>query len=139
MKKQTVFFILFLQFNLLYAQNLKPEEASILFNQALINRDTKILEKLTDDKLSYGHSNAWIEDKESLLKNNLTGYLIYKSIEVENLSRNNKKNICTIRYDGNFEVLLNNKEIKLKIHVLQVWIKKNGAWKLFARQSTKMS
>ncbi|MEO6189735.1 MAG: nuclear transport factor 2 family protein [Saprospiraceae bacterium] len=122
----------------LYCQKLKPEQLTLQFNEALIKQDKEILNQLLDKKLNYGHSNLWIEDKNTLINNNQNAYLIYKEIKVDSVQSWYHRRTCILRYQGIFKVEFQSKEIELKLHVLQVWVKNKSKWKLLARQSVKI-
>ncbi len=133
----TCIFSLFLIINI-HAQKCIAEIATEKLNQALIQKDLTALDKLLHKNLSYGHSNLWIEDKVSLIQNITNNYLIYKSIIIDSIDCNRMGNQSIIRYGAKFKVIYNEKEINLNLHVMQVWIKKCGRWKLLARQSVKI-
>jgi len=126
--------------NRLLAQN-QVLKNCLLLNEALIQKDQKILNELLDSDLSYGHSNGWIESKSELLKNNREGILIYKSISIDTSTIWTQMNrrMAFVRYPMNVEVNLRGKDISLKMHVGQVWKRKGRHWKLVFRQSAKLS
>lgn len=121
------------------AQKNTAEIATVKLNKALIDKDVKTLNNLLHKNLSYGHSNLWIEDKETLIQNIASNYLIYKSIIIDSMDCRRMGKQTVIRYGAQFNVILKEKEISLKLHVMQVWIKKCGKWKLLARQGVKLS
>lgn len=108
------------------------------FNEALINKNLKEINKLTHPHLSYGHSNAWIETKKEFLQNIQSNYIQYKSIKCDNVQIIKTKKIITARYNAQFTVSLKDKPIDLTLHVCQTWIKRHGHWVLLSRQSTKI-
>ena len=108
------------------------------FNEALINKNLKEIDKLTHPHLSYGHSNAWIETKKEFLQNIQSNYIQYKSIKCDTVQIIKTKKIITARYNAQFTVSLKDKPIDLTLHVCQTWTKRNGHWVLLSRQSTKI-
>ena len=42
-------------------------------NDALVKRDTVQLKKLLDDKVNYGHSNAWVQTKRDIINDLYNG------------------------------------------------------------------
>lgn len=108
------------------------------FNDALINKNLTVINKLTHPQLSYGHSNAWIETKDEFLQNIQSNYIQYKSIKCDTVKIMKTKNIITARYNAQFTVTLKDKPIELTLHVCQTWIKRHGHWVLLSRQSTKI-
>ncbi|MEP7195326.1 MAG: DUF4440 domain-containing protein [Saprospiraceae bacterium] len=141
MKITTTFLLSLLLFltNNCPAQKIRPEKASLKLNEALISRDQKELNKLLHTNLSYGHSNLWIEDKTTLIQNNLTSTLVYKKISCDSIWSSYSGKTCILRYRANIEGFLKSNEFNLNLYVVQVWVKKKSKWKLLARQSTKIN
>lgn len=138
-------FILLLSINLIWlvpnqtiGQRQKPEEQTLILNQALINKDEVILDKLLHDKLSYGHSNLWIETKKELLENNKQEVLKYYSIKNETIESIYFGKVCILRYNAVLNINYKGKDLELKLHVIQTWQKRHHRWQLIARQSVKL-
>ena len=111
------------------------------FDSALLSRDTVSLKRLLNDKLTYGHSNGWIQGKKEVIGDLYNGKIIYKKInlrsgpfEVAEL----EKKTALVRLNADIEVEMNGKPVQVKLSVLQVWQWKNKHWELFARQSVKI-
>lgn len=121
------------------SQDSKPLISAARFlNSALIQKDSLLLVKLLHPSLSYGHSNGWVENKQEVIENNVSGYLIYKNILVDSFQCQVSKKYAVIRFQAIHDVILKGKAIQLKLHVCQVWIKFHKHWVLLARQSTKI-
>lgn len=114
------------------------KDAVAKFDAAVTSKDTIALKQLLHDDLSYGHSNAWIETKSDLMKNLYNGKLSYSKVETKDLNITESGDHANVRSTTEIEYLLDGKEGKLKLHVLQVWIKTNKGWQLIARQSAKL-
>jgi hypothetical protein len=137
-------------------------------DKALITRDTVALKKLLNDHVLYGHSNGWIESKKHVIEDLYNGKLIYKSIQdlgyygtggkVEKNSLwidtrpTDKDSLYKDHFLGGFtrravtitsiydvDVVVEGKQIQLRLSVMQVWQKKGKHWRLIARQSVKVS
>lgn len=108
-------------------------------NEALIYKDSVTLKKVLHPKLSYGHSNGWSETKEEVIGDLYNGKLIYRDIGQKIDSWEQEENLVLIRSTTDIDVLLEGKEVKLRLHVLQVWIRKNKTWQLISRQSTRIN
>ena len=108
-------------------------------DEALVKKDTVALNKLLHDKLSYGHSNGWIETRKEVIADLLNGKLVYVSIESKELSSEQTGDITLVRAESKIKYLLDGKEGELKLHVLQVWIRVGYQWQLIGRQSTKVN
>ena len=108
-------------------------------DQALINQDSTALDLLLDGKLSYGHSNGWIQDKKAIWTDFKTGKVSYSRIANSQLSMAPVgKEWVTVRMLCNISGTVEKKEFELNLHVLQVWKKDKKGWQLVARQSTKL-
>lgn len=106
-------------------------------DSALINKDTAMLRLLLHPQLSFGHSNGWTETKTSLLAE-LPGsqvhYRHFRNLSLPDIQIISDE-LCTIRRDIRAEGTYKKKDFEVDLHVLEVWIKVNGRWRLLARQS----
>jgi hypothetical protein len=134
-----IFFLLFFLSQLSAQKNEILLQSVQSLNQALLTNDSSTLQLLLHKDLSYGHSNGWIEKKEELIRNNNSGYLIYKVIQVDSMHIQIEDKLAIARYTATHDIVLNGKSISLKLHVCQTWVKQKRKWKLLARQSTKIS
>lgn len=106
------------------------------FNTALVERDTVELNNLMHDKISYGHSNGWIENKQELKDDLYNGTLIYHKVDQPKLDIILHDNIATVRGNGIFDVDYKEHEhLVFDLHVMQTWIFEKGRWQLLNRQS----
>lgn len=113
-------------------ENLRRLDAS------LISKDSIEIGKLLDEKVTFGHSNGWIESKADVLKDISGGYLVYDKIESADLRIISDKGWASVRMNANVKGTVNSKGFDMKLHILQVWRRVKGEWKLIARQSTKI-
>ena len=105
----------------------------------LLRKDSVLLKSVLHDKLVYGHSNGWIEKKQEVINDLFNGTLTYKKLQQYGSEIVFEGNIACVRNNPDIEVLMNGNTIKLKLHVLQVWIKTKKNWQLLSRQSTKIN
>ena len=109
-----------------------------MLRNALLTKDSASLDKLLAADVSYGHSNGLVQTKAQLIHSVMSGEQDYKSIEpsdmtvrlYENTGIVNMKAAVTMIYGGN--------PLDLKMAITLAWIKKDGDWKLVARQSVKL-
>jgi len=131
--------ILFLfVYSLSLAQTSFLKEAMAKLDKALIAKDTITLKQLLHKDLSYGHSNAWVETKEDVIKDLISGKLAYSKIESKDFLWTASKDWATVRTTSAINYLLDGEEGTLQLHVMQCWLKTNKGWQLIARQSTKL-
>lgn len=113
-----------------------------LLENSLINKNTTELEEILHNDLTFGHSNGWIETKESLLTNLPTSKVTYtkfvknKEPEIKIIWESNP--LATVRREikavGEYE----KEEFQVDLKVLEIWIKHNNNWLLLARQSVEV-
>ena len=104
----------------------------------LLQKDSVILKAVLHDKLSYGHSNGWIEKNNEVISHLHNGTLTYTSIEEYEPQFTIVGDIGLVRMTPDIRVLMKETQLSLKLHVLQVWMKTNRGWQLISRQSTKI-
>jgi hypothetical protein len=119
--------------------SLALRDAIAKLDQALLKQDSAALDQLLDGKLSFGHSNGWVQTKQDVwndFKEGRLNYLDLTTTEVKILQIG--KELATITMKVQAKGKLKEKEFDLKLTVLQVWKKDKKGWQLFARQSAKI-
>ena len=109
------------------------------FDKALESQDSLALRWLLHDKVSYGHSNGWIESKKEVIADLYNGKLIYKKIAATKPEINTSGNVAAARSIADIDAALDGKMMSFKLKVLQVWTWEDGHWTLFARQSVPVT
>lgn len=112
--------------------------AVIQLKDALISGDRKQLDAITSEQLHYGHSNGRLEDKTSFVESLATGRSDFIRIDLTNQSIVVKGNIATVRHNLKADIQDNGVPNTIQLHILTVWVKEKGNWKLLARQSAKI-
>lgn len=116
------------------------ETAVETLKQAMLKPDASILNKLSADELTYGHSSGKIESKKQFVETLVSGASVFKEINLKNQ---------TIQTLGNTAVVRHILEAKtddpgkgpadVKIGIVLTWVKIKGQWQLLARQAFKVS
>lgn len=112
------------------------EQIARAYNAAMIAKDTATLNKLLHDKLSYGHSNGWVETKGQQKENLYNGTITYHSIEQPALEVILNGDVATVRGNGIFDV--DYKEMShliFDLNVMQTWVYEDDCWQMLNRQS----
>lgn len=104
---------------------------------ALVKKEMGTIRNLLADRLSYGHSNGWIENKEEMLANLESGTMIYRSFAEDSISIAESGRTVVIRFVADIEASLRGTGMKLRLKVLEVWVKKKRNWMLLARQAVR--
>jgi hypothetical protein len=105
------------------------------FHQLMVS-DRFYIDQYIDDSLSYGHSNGWIENRKDFYIN-LGSRLIYHSFKEDSIKVAVNKNTGHVRFIADIDVTMDGKRATYHLKVLEVWVKKNKTWKLFARQAVR--
>ncbi len=108
------------------------------FRNAMLKADRAQFEALTADQLSYGHSAGRVEDKTQFIKAATSGQSRWKFITLTDQTIQMVGNTAIVRHTLTGETERDGKTNPVKIGVLMVWHKQNGAWKLLARQAVRL-
>lgn len=105
--------------------------------KAMVDADKAVLEKLTAEQLSYGHSSGKIETKREFVDAIVTGASDFTSIELSNQTISVSGKTAIVRHLLTATTNDNGKTGNVKINILLVWQKQKGGWKLLARQAVR--
>ncbi len=106
--------------------------------KAMIDGDKAGLEKITAEKLSYGHSSGKVEDKTTFVDNIVTGKSDFVTIELTNQIVSVSGDAAIVRHTLAATTNDNGNAGSVKLNILLVWQKQKGQWKLLARQAVKV-
>jgi ketosteroid isomerase-like protein len=111
------------------------------FRKAQFALDAKALEALCAAELSYGHSDARVEDKATFVKNATTNRnakglsLTYQDPKISIVG---PAAIVRFNWLSESEAIADGKKSTTKLHVLMNWQKQGADWKLLSRAATKI-
>lgn len=105
--------------------------------KAMVDGDKAGLEKITTEKLSYGHSSGKVEDKATFVDNIVTGKSDFVTIELTNQTVSVSGDAAIVRHTLAATTNDNGNAGSVKLNILLVWQKQKGQWKLLARQAVK--
>lgn len=110
------------------------------FRAAQFAHDAKALDALCAEELSYSHSDAHIEDKATFIKNATSNNSKFLSLEYKDPWIRVVGDAAIVRFHwiAEMETVPEAKKIPTNLHILMVWQKQAGEWKLLARASTKL-
>ena len=108
-----------------------------LFHQAMVDANEAVLNDLTSDQLSYGHSNGVVEDKKDFMHKLTSGSSDYTKIGVSNQVISISGDVAIVRQDAELLMKGSAHGTKLNLMLVMVWQKSKGKWKLLARQGVK--
>lgn len=126
-------------YSTVFAQDEKGLQlAAADFHNALIAKDTAKLKNMLSEKLVYGHSNGWKENRQEMINNLYNGTIQYLKIQSVDEQVTIEGNTGCIRATLDIDVIMDGKTLPFRLHGLQVWVWKNKKWQLLSRQSVKL-
>jgi len=132
---------LFFSFNLT-AQNKSEKIVASqieMLRQAMVNADEVALSNLVADKLSYGHSAGYVEDKKEFIRKLTSGENDFTKIDISNQIISISGDAAVVRHRLDGMTMDGGKPTQIKLLVLMVWQKNHGIWQLLARQAVKIT
>jgi len=110
------------------------------FRAAQFAHDAKALDALCANELSYSHSDAHIEDKATFIKNATADTSKFLSLDYKDpwIRVIGDTAIARFHWVAEGEAVPEGKKSSTNLHVLTIWQKQGGEWKLLARASTKL-
>ena len=117
------------------------KDASYAFNKALIEKDSITLNYMSHPVLSYGHSNAWVQEKDELIRDLFNGTITYNKVETKRIEvMMVDKKLAILRanllVDADIE---GSKGLVFYLHVLQTWKWHHKfGWQLVNRQAVEI-
>lgn len=121
------------------AEQKAVSEAVEKLRVAMIDADKTILDKLTSDSLSYGHSTGRVETKSEFIGNLLSGKSDFVTIDLTEQTISISGDAAIVRHIFSATTNDNGKPGTTKLKVLLVWQKQKVGWKLLARQAVKFT
>ena len=105
---------------------------------AMIDADEATLSKLASEKLTYGHSNADIEDKKKFIQRIISGASDFTEITVQEQTITVNGDVAHVRQKVEAKLKSGESINVLKLNILLVWQKQGKDWVLFARQAVRL-
>ncbi|MDP4148607.1 MAG: nuclear transport factor 2 family protein [Bacteroidota bacterium] len=107
--------------------------------KAMVDPDKAVLDKLTMEELSYGHSNGMIQDKQAFMDALVSGKSDFVTIDLSNQTVRVVGKTALVRHILSATTNDGGKPGSTKLSILMVWQQqKDGNWRLLARQATKV-
>lgn len=106
--------------------------------KAMVAGDAAILKSMAAEDLSYGHSNALLENREEFVDQFVTGKSVFKTIKLTDQTIKIVGDAAVVRHRLTADTNNSNIPGNVDLTILMVWKKQNGEWKLLARQAAKI-
>ena len=104
----------------------------------MVAGDPASLKAIVAEDLSYGHSNALLENREEFIDQFVTGKSVFKTINLTEQTIKIVGDAAVVRHRLTGDTNNSNVPGKVDLSILMVWKKQNGDWKLLARQAVKI-
>jgi len=124
------------------AQNKDEKTVAAAIEQlriAMINADKVVLEKLVDEKLSYGHSSGHIDNKKEFVEKIVSGASDFVTIDLAEQTISISDDVAIVRHTLSAKTNDNGKPGEVNLKVMLVWQKQKKGWILLARQAIKLT
>ena len=106
--------------------------------KAMVDPDKAVLDRLTAEELSYGHSTGLVQDKQEFMEALTSGKSDFVSIDLSGQTVKIAGDAAIVRHTLSAVTDDGGKPGTTKLSVLLVWVERNGEWKLLARQAVKV-
>ena len=128
--------------NLAFAQSKGEKEVVDAVEQlrvAMVNGDKTALEKMTSEKLSYGHSSGHIDNKKEFVDKLTNGASDFVTLDLTEQSISISDKVAIVRHRLDAKTNDGGKPGEAHLRVLLILQKQKGGWKLLARQAIRIS
>jgi len=122
-----------------------PDEEAVAknveaFRAAQMTTDGKALDALCAAELSYGHSDARVEDKATFIANATVRKTRFLSLAYQDVKISVVGTAAVVRFNwvSESETIADGKKSGNKLHILMNWQKQGADWKLLSRAATKL-
>lgn len=103
----------------------------------MVEKKIDSLSVLADERLSYIHSNGWIQTKKDFIED-FNGKLVYHDIQVVELHSRVYRRSAVVTGKGHFTVSLNGNRLEVDLLFTEVYIRSGGKWKLVSRHANRL-
>lgn len=105
---------------------------------AMVAVDVPALEALLAEELTYTHSSGQVETRAQFLESLTSGTLRYRSLAPSDVSVRAYGDVAVATGRVEVEATSQGNDLKLSLRFTEVWVRRDGAWKLTAWQSTRL-
>lgn len=143
MKKTTLLLLFLACFSIKNIAQNKAEQAVAVavetLRKAMIDGDRTALTNIAAAELSYGHSSGAIDDKNIFVEKIASGTSNFEKIDLSQQTIKIAGKTAIVRHNFFAETHDKGKDPgTIKLHIMTIWQKQKGGWKLLARQAVKI-
>ncbi|MBD1426763.1 nuclear transport factor 2 family protein [Sphingobacterium arenae] len=115
------------------------ETATKSLIEAMLKPNEQVLNKLTSDKLSYGHSSGTVETKKQFVQTLISRASVFDEIQTTEQTVAVQGNTAIVRHTLNAKTNDPGKgPANIRLGIMLIWVKSNDGWQLFGRQAFKL-
>jgi len=114
-------------------------DAVMQLEKALVDKDTAHLSPLLHKDVAFGHSSGWVQTRKDILKDMLSGFLVYNRIDDKSVLIDVSKEKAIVKETVTVNGVRDGKPFELSLFIMEVWLQNKKGWQLYARQSTKLN
>ena len=112
--------------------------AVVKLEKALVDKDAATLSVLLHKDVAYGHSSGWVQTRNNVIDDMLSGFLEYKKFSDNSFLVDASKEKAIVKEKVTVSGVRDGKPFDLTLFVMEVWLQNKKGWQLYARQSTKL-
>ena len=105
---------------------------------AMVAGDVATLNAILADDLSYCHSSASVDTKQSLIEGIQCGATTFDSIQPADVEARVYGSSGVVTGTARFNVSTRNGKLDFGVRFIDVWVQKDGGWQMVAWQSTRL-
>lgn len=106
--------------------------------QAMMDADTNALESILADELTYIHTSAALDTKESFIRRLASGTLKYESVVPGNMQVRSYGDTAVVTGNAEVQVSNSSNRTSFSIRFTDVLVQRDGRWQVVAWQSTRL-
>jgi Domain of unknown function (DUF4440) len=126
----------------MFAQGLIQEQQIIQLSKKkfewLIIKNIDSLKMVLDDQAQYVHSNGWIQTKQEVLDDVISGKLNYQEVIVSEASVRLYSGMAILIGKGKFSGIVNKNLFTMELLYTEVYVKRGVKWLLASRHANKL-
>lgn len=104
----------------------------------MVNKNLDSLRAVLDEQVKYIHSNGWLQTKQEVIDDCISGKLVYQKIEISEATARLYGTTAIVTGKGKFSGAVNQTPFAMELAYTEVYIKKDSHWLLVSRHSNKM-
>lgn len=134
---------LFLSFSFFgaYAQS-KQEQEVLALSKAkfkwIVSKNIDSLTNVLDERLTFIHSNGWMQTKKELIDDLQSGKLNYVNIEVTSASARTYPKSAVVTGRGAFTFIMDGKTSTVQLAYTETYVLQKRVWKLASRHANRL-